>query len=103
TNIERILERLEVISRESFFLTQVSVVIALGSMETPRAMNVLQALADYTSDGRVRRRAEEAVQQVQKAIGKDQAVQKLQQEIDDLKKSNQELKSRLEVLEAKAK
>lgn len=102
-NIERILERLEGISRESFFLTQVSVVIALGSMETPRAMDVLQALADHTSDGRVRRRAEEAVQQVQKAIGKDQAVQKIQQEIDDLKKTNQELRSRLEALEAKTK
>jgi aminopeptidase N len=102
-NLERILDRLETISREPFFLTQVSVVIALGAMETPRAMNVLQALADHTADGRVRRRAEEAVQKVQKTIGKDQAVQKLQQELDELKKNNQELKSRLEALEAKAK
>jgi aminopeptidase N len=43
------------------------------------------------------------VQQVQKAIGKDRAVEKLQQEIDELKKANQDLKSRLENLEAKAK
>ncbi|HEY9738691.1 MAG TPA: HEAT repeat domain-containing protein, partial [Trichocoleus sp.] len=100
-NVERILDRLEVISRESFFLTQVSVVAALGAMETPRAMTVLQALADHTADGRVRRRAEESVQLVQKTLGKDQAVQKLQQEIDELKKANQELKSRLEALEAK--
>ncbi|MBD2260986.1 M1 family metallopeptidase [Pseudanabaena sp. FACHB-2040] len=102
-NLERILDRLEVISREPFFLTQVSVLIALGAMETPRAMTVLQSLADHTADGRVRQRAEEAVQRVQKNIGKDQAVQKLQQEIDELKKNNQELKSRLEALEAKAK
>ena len=33
-------------------------------------ISILQSLADHTPDGRVRRRAQEAVQQVQKAIGK---------------------------------
>lgn len=102
SNLERILERLDLLSRETFFLTQVSVVIALGSMETPRAVNVLRSLAEHTPDGRVRRRAEEAIQKVQKAIGQDAALQKLQEEIDDLKKANQDLKSRLESLEAKS-
>lgn len=102
-NVERILDRLETIASESFFLTQVSAVGGLSGIETGRAMGILQSLADHTPDGRVRRRAQEAVQQVQKAIGKDQAVEKLRQEVDDLKKSNQELKSRLETLEAKAK
>jgi aminopeptidase N len=102
-NVERILDRLETIASESFFLTQVSAVGGLSGIETGRAMGILQSLADHTPDGRVRRRAQEAVQQVQNAIGKDQAVEKLRQEVDDLKKSNQELKSRLETLEAKAK
>ena len=98
---ERILNRLDAIASETFFLTQVSAVAALGAMDTPRAIGILQALADSTPDGRVRRRAQEAVQKVQKAIGKDQAVEKLQQEVDELKKTNQDLKSRLETLEAK--
>ncbi|PSR17346.1 aminopeptidase [filamentous cyanobacterium CCP3] len=102
-NVERILDRLDAIAHESFFLTQVSAVSALSGIETGRAISVLQSLAEQTPDGRVRRRAEEAVQDVQKAIGKDKAVEKLRQEVDDLKKSNQELKSRLETLEAKAK
>ncbi|WP_416669056.1 M1 family aminopeptidase [Egbenema bharatensis] len=102
-NLERILNRLDELSRESFFLTQVSVVNALGQMETRRAIGFLQALADQTPDGRVRRMAEEAVQRVQKAIGKDQAVKKVQDELDQLKKDNQELRSRLENLEAKSK
>ncbi|MDJ0707566.1 MAG: M1 family metallopeptidase [Leptolyngbyaceae cyanobacterium MO_188.B28] len=102
-NVNRILERLDELARESFFLTQVSVVVALGQMETTKAIGVLQALADQTPDGRVRRRAEEAIQKVQKAAGSDQAVEKLRQELDELKKTNQELKSRLESLEAKAK
>ncbi|MGC1196002.1 MAG: M1 family metallopeptidase, partial [Geitlerinemataceae cyanobacterium] len=36
-NVERIVERLSQLSRETFFLTQVSVVAALGQMETPKA------------------------------------------------------------------
>jgi aminopeptidase N len=102
-NVERILDRLEELSGESFFLTQVATANALGQMETIKAVGILQALADQTPDGRVRRIAEEAVQKVQKNAGQDQAVKKLQQDLDQLKKDNQELKSRLESLEAKAK
>jgi PBS lyase HEAT-like repeat. len=102
-NLERILDRLTELSRESFFLTQVSVVNALGQMETPKAIGILQSLADETPDGRVRRIAEEAVQRVQRNVGTDKAVKQLREELDQLKKENQELKSRLENLEAKAK
>jgi len=78
-------------------------VAALEGVESPRAIRILQNLTEHTPDGRVRRRAQEAVQKVQKAIGKDKAVEQLRQEVDDLKKANQEMKSRLETLEAKAK
>ncbi|TVQ20069.1 MAG: aminopeptidase [Leptolyngbya sp. DLM2.Bin15] len=103
TNLQRILDRLDELAGESFFLTQVSVASALGSMETPKAIAILQSLADQTPDGRVRRRAEEFIQKVRDAIGKDKAVKKLQQELDQLKKDNQDLRSRLEALEAKSK
>ncbi|MBW4421822.1 MAG: M1 family metallopeptidase [Myxacorys californica WJT36-NPBG1] len=102
-NVERILERLNVLSRETFFLTQVAVAIALGQMETIKAVRVLQSLADQTPDGRVRRIAEESIQTVQKNAGSDKAVKQLREELDQLKKENQDLKSRLETLEAKAR
>jgi aminopeptidase N len=101
-NIDWIIEQLEQLSQESFFLTQVAVVGALGHMETAKAIPVLSALADQTPDGRVRRIAEEAIQKVQKHIGSDQAVKQLREDLDQLKKENQELKSRLENLEAKS-
>jgi aminopeptidase N len=101
-NLERILQRLEEIAKEDFFLTQVSVVMALGTMETSKAIAVLNDLVDSTLDGRVRRRAEEAVQKVQKNIGSDKALKQVRDELEKLKKQNQELKSRLENLEAKA-
>jgi aminopeptidase N len=102
-NLERVLSRLDELAGEPLFLTQVAVVSALGQMETGKAIGILQSLADQTPDGRVRRLAEEAVQRVQQAIGKDQAVKQLQEALEQLKKDNQELKSRLENLEAKAK
>ena len=102
-NLERILNRLDELSSESFFLTQVSTVVALGQMETIKSIGILQSLADQTPDGRVKRMAEEAIQRVQKVAAKDQAVQKLQEQLEQLKKDNQEMKSRLENLEAKNK
>lgn len=100
-NLQRILDRLDELAGESFFLTQVSVVSALGSMETGKAIAILQALADQTPDGRVRRRAEEMIQTVQGKIKQDQTVKKLQKDLEQLKKDNQDLRSRLEALEAK--
>ncbi|MEM6521558.1 MAG: M1 family metallopeptidase, partial [Cyanobacteria bacterium P01_C01_bin.70] len=100
-DVERILERLEAISREPQFTTQMTVIAALGMMADAGAVAVLQDIADHIDDGRVRRRAEETVEKVQKKVKKDQAIAQLQKDFEELKKSNQELKSRLEELEAK--
>jgi aminopeptidase N len=102
-NTDWILDQLEELARETFFLTQVAVVVALGQMETAKAIAVLRSLADQTPDGRVRRLAEEGIQKVQKNVGSDQAVKQLREEFDQIKQENQELKSRLETLEAKSK
>ncbi|MBF2064466.1 MAG: M1 family metallopeptidase [Calothrix sp. C42_A2020_038] len=101
-NLERILERLTEIARDSFFLTQVAVVIALGQMETPKAITILQNLALSTLDGRVRRFADEEVIQIQRKIGADSAIRSLREELEQLKQQNQELRSRMENLEAKS-
>ena len=100
---EQILNRLEVIARESFFLTQVSVVIALGQIDSSGAIRILQSLSNQTPDGRVKRMADEAVTRVQAAIGSDASIKQLREELEELKKNNQELKSRLEAIEAKSK
>ncbi|OIP77851.1 MAG: aminopeptidase [Oscillatoriales cyanobacterium CG2_30_44_21] len=100
---EQILNRLRVISQETFFLTQMAVVGALGQIDSAGAIGVLRSLSDSTPDGRVRRAADEAVQRVQKAIGKDAGLKQLREELDQLRKDNQSLKSRLEAIEAKSK
>lgn len=102
-NVERILERLTEISKDTFFLTQLAVVTALGQMETPKAIGILQAVAEQTPDGRVRRYAEEEISKVQNNIGSESALRQLRSELDQLRQQNQELRSRLENLEAKSK
>ena len=100
---EQILNRLQVISQETFFLTQMAVVGALGQIDSAGAIGVLRSLSDSTPDGRVRRVADEAIHRVQKAIGKDAGLKQLREELDQLRKDNQSLKSRLEAIEAKSK
>ncbi|MDZ8188497.1 MAG: M1 family metallopeptidase [Nostoc sp. ChiSLP02] len=102
-NLERILERLAELAKETFFLTQVAVATSLGQMETSKAIGILQSLADQTSDGRVRRYAEEEISKVQNNIGSEKTLRQLREEFDQLKQQNQELRSRLESLEAKSK
>ncbi len=100
---EQILNRLKVIAQETFFLTQMASVAALGQVDSAMAIGVLRSLSDSTPDGRVRRAADEAVQRVQKVIGKDAGLKQLREELDQVRKDNQDLKSRLEAIEAKAK
>jgi aminopeptidase N len=102
-NLTVIVEKLAELARETFFLTQVAVVNALSQIETVKAIGVLQGLASQSPDGRVKRMADEGVQKVQKKIGTDGAVKQLREELEEVKKTNQELKSRLENLEAKSK
>ena len=99
--LTQILDRLAVLADESFFLTQVAVVVALGQMETARAVKILQSLAQRTPDGRVQRLAEESVRRVQGAMGANAALKTVQEELEELKKANQTLKSRMAELEAK--
>jgi aminopeptidase N len=98
-----ILNHLKELSGETFFLTQVAVVVALEQMETPQAIGILRSLAQQTMDGRVRRMAEEAIQTVQKNSEAAQSVKQLRDDFEQLKQENQDLRSRLELLEAKSK
>ena len=97
--LSEILDQLAAIAQEDFFLTQVSVSSALGQMETPKAIGILQSLANQTPDGRVRRMAEEAIKKVQGKIKADDKVKSLQESVDKLQQENQALQSRLAKLE----
>lgn len=94
-----ILEKFESMLSETFFLTQMSLIGGLGQIEDSQAIALLTILADTTPDGRVKRRAEEAINEVRGKLGKDKNMKDLQQAIDKLKEENQDLQSRLAKLE----
>lgn len=96
-----ILDKFESIMGETFFLTQMSLIGGLGQIEDNRAISLLSNLADTTPDGRVKRRAEEAMNQVRSNVGSDNVSKELQKAVDKLKEENQDLQSRLAKLEAK--
>ena len=96
-----IFERLDILAGENFYLTQMALITALGQIENDKAIAILTNLEQTTPDGRVKRKAEEAINQVREKLGKDKAIQDLRKEIDQLKQENQDLKSRLTKLEAK--
>ncbi len=101
--LRQILERLEQLSHETFFLTQVAVVQALSQIDHPRLLAILQAVGDRTSDGRVKRLVDESIAKLKNALGTDERLKTLETTLSDLQKENQTLKSRLEHLEAKTK
>ncbi|MBE9222132.1 M1 family metallopeptidase [Cyanobacterium stanieri LEGE 03274] len=96
-----ILEQFEDILKDTFFLTQMAIISGLSQIEDSQAINLLSTLAESTPDGRVKRRAEEAINQVRGKLGKDKNMEDLRQAVDKLKQENQDLKSRLAKLEAK--
>ncbi|BAQ66566.1 M1 family metallopeptidase [Geminocystis sp. NIES-3709] len=95
-----ILEKFESMLSDTFFLTQMSLIGGLGQIEDSQAIALLTNLADTTPDGRVKRRAEEAINQLNSKLSSDKTLKNLQQEVDKLKEENQDLQSRLAKLEA---
>ncbi|WKT84354.1 MULTISPECIES: M1 family metallopeptidase [unclassified Thermosynechococcus] len=101
--LQQILERLEQLSHETFFFTQMAVVQALSQIDHPQVLGLLQQLGDRTTDGRIKRSVDEGIAKVQKALGSDDRLKTLETTLNELQKENQTLKSRLEELEARTK
>ncbi|MEN9240236.1 MAG: M1 family aminopeptidase [Thermostichales cyanobacterium SZTDM-1c_bins_54] len=97
----RVLATLQALAQESTFQVQMAVVSALGSLNTAKALPILESLKG--ADGRLHRAASEAIERVQSRLGSEPSLQELRREMQSLKEKNQELLSRLEALEAKSK
>ena len=102
-NLDRIHDRLGHLATESFFLTQVAVVTALGHLKSKSALVILRSLSRQTSDGRVRRLADEAIKRVENSINSDEFSQAMKDDVEELKRTNQTLASKVEELEARLK
>lgn len=99
--LEVIFDKFESMLTDTFYLTQMALIGGLSQIENSKAIAILSNLADTTPDGRVKRRADEAINKVRQKLGGDKELKDLRKELDQLKKDNQDLKSRLAKLESK--
>ncbi len=97
----KILNCLADMAKEGFFLTRLATISALKSLQSPKALALLQQIASNDPDGRVERTALEAIESLRASVSQSGEVKKLREAMEELQKNNQELKSRLDILEAK--
>ncbi|MDX1978167.1 MAG: M1 family metallopeptidase, partial [Pseudanabaenaceae cyanobacterium bins.68] len=99
--VQPILAQISLYACDSSFRTQMAVINGLAQIDHRGAIALLQSLKEQTKDGRIKRKAAEAIQAVEQLIGSAAASKQLRSEFDQLKQENQELKSRLTAIEAK--
>ena len=99
--INQIVQLLDQIGREDNFYMEMAVCTAAASLETSAIIPTLEYIMSHSSDDHCVRLAEENIPKVLKNIGSDKSIQEIKEELDKVKKTNQDLKSRLELLEAK--
>jgi len=97
----KVLNCLADIAKEGFFLTRLATIASLKSLQSPKALALLQQIASNDPDGRVQRTALEAIEALRASVAQSEEVKKLREAIEELQKNNQELKSRLDILESK--
>ena len=92
-------ERLSELVQTGGFRLKYTAVSALGTAGSPAGLAVLRDIHEGQSDGRVRRNAYEAIQQINKANKNGGPVGQLRRDLDQLRNENKRLRSRVDLLE----
>lgn len=100
-NQERVLEILEQTSADSYIISERSVITSLGMIYTAKSVQILLNIAEKTLYGRIRNMALQTVKKVQAGMSPEKSLSQIRDEMEEIKKTNQELKSRLEEMEGR--
>ena len=92
-------DRLAELVQTGGFRLKYTAVSALGTAASPAGLAVLRNIHEGQSDGRVRRSAYEAIQQINKANKSGGAVGQLRRDLDQLRNENKRLRGRVDLLE----
>ncbi|HEY6417483.1 MAG TPA: DUF3458 domain-containing protein [Candidatus Binataceae bacterium] len=85
------------------FMVRMRIPGAFEELADPRAIPALRRLADRELDGRIQRRANEAIAAISEGRSRVEEGQRLREDIDKLRDENKKLQDRLEKLEAASK
>ncbi len=85
---------------DPWFRVRLESCVALGELLDAKASGALERLVERELDGRVKRRAREAIQKIQAGREASDEFRKLRDDVDKLREENRQLKERLEKIEA---
>ncbi len=98
----KILDFLVSLAEDREFIVQMRLPGALEELGDDRAIPTLERIAERALDGRIRRRAEEALSALRRGRTRSQETQRLREDLDRIAEENRKLRERLERLEALA-
>jgi aminopeptidase N len=97
---ERVLDCIEEVSGESQIWYEMAIISSLSGIASPRSIKILKTIANSSMMGRTQRKAEEAIETVEKKLGNQENILEIRKELDQIQKDNQELRSKLELLQS---
>jgi aminopeptidase N len=96
---EHVRDVLERLLDDPWFRAQVAAPKALETLGDPAAIGALERARARALDGRVRRRAADAIRKLEKGKSREEEVKHLRDDVDKLKDENRALRDRIEKLE----
>ncbi len=84
---------------DPWFRVRIEAAIALGDLLEAKAVDPLNRVIERELDGRVKRRAREAVRKIQAGREASDEFRRLREDVDKLREENRQLKERLEKIE----
>ncbi|MEI6729487.1 MAG: M1 family metallopeptidase, partial [bacterium] len=97
---EKVLDCIEEVSGESQIWYEMAIISSLSGIASPRSIRILKTIANSSMMGRTQRKAEEAIETVEKKLGNQENILEIRKELDQIQKDNQELRSKLELLQS---
>ncbi len=98
----QVFDRLVELLDDPWLRVRLEAVIAFGKLADPKAIPHLERLIEREQDGRVVRRAREAVLRIKEGRERSEETRRLREDIEKLQQENRELRDRLDRLEARA-
>jgi aminopeptidase N len=92
-------EHLERLTTDPDFRMRLAVVLALGALGDARAVAAIERAEARELDGRVRRRCREVTRSLREGVRREETVQRLTEEVAELKRDGRKLVERIERLE----
>ncbi len=99
TEPARVIDLLRPYAADTSFRFALNLALALGNLGDGRAIPLLQSVAERAVDGRVKKRAQEAIASVRQGLGAGKQVDALRGDLESLRASQRELAERIEKTE----